>query len=137
MCYAGGYLQEHGDAPMRGRGKSMPLVRIETSAEMTDTSRETILRSVSREVAKILGKPDKYMMVVMLRVPILMGEGDSVAAFVDVRSIGGLSPDVNKMLSSRLCGLLRQHLGIPGDRVYLTFADVAAANWGWNNSTFG
>ena len=59
------------------------------------------------------------------------------AAFADVRSIGGLNSQVNRDISSRLCMLLRDVLGIAPERIYLNFTDVPAGNWGWNGDTFG
>jgi len=59
------------------------------------------------------------------------------AAFVDVRSIGGLNDDVNRQLAQKICSLLKDSLGVPLDRVYLNFTEVAAGNWGWNGDTFG
>jgi phenylpyruvate tautomerase len=56
---------------------------------------------------------------------------------VDLRSIGGLSDEVNRKLSQQVCKLLKDSLGISPDRVYLNFTDVEAPNWGWNGSTFG
>jgi len=67
----------------------------------------------------------------------LMSGRTGAAAFVDVRSIGGLSGDVNARLSQQICQLLQTSLGISPDRVYLNFAGVSAANWGWNGETFG
>ena len=68
---------------------------------------------------------------------ILMSGEPGDAAFVDIRSIGGLTADVNRKLSQQVCKLLNDSLGIPPDRVYLNFADVEAGNWGFNGSTFG
>jgi phenylpyruvate tautomerase PptA (4-oxalocrotonate tautomerase family) len=59
------------------------------------------------------------------------------AAFVDVRSIGGLTNDVNRTLSQKVCKLLKESHGVPEDRVYLNFTEVEASDWGWNGSTFG
>ena len=59
------------------------------------------------------------------------------AAFVDIRSIGGLSQDVNRKISQQVCKLLKDSLGIAPERVYLNFTDVKAGDWGWNSSTFG
>ncbi len=56
---------------------------------------------------------------------------------MDVRSIGGLSGDVNRQLSQKIGSLLKDSLGVPPDRVYLNFTDVPAGNWGWNGDTFG
>ena len=59
------------------------------------------------------------------------------AAFVDVRAIGGLTPAANKKLSESICAVLKKEVGIPPDRVYATFTDVAASSWGFNGGTFG
>jgi len=58
------------------------------------------------------------------------------AAFVDVRSIGGLTGDVNRKLSQKVCKLLSDSLGVPQNRIYLNFTDVEASNWGWNGKIF-
>ena len=42
-----------------------------------------------------------------------------------------------RRLSALLADALARPLGIPAERVYVRFADVAAADWGWNKSTFG
>jgi hypothetical protein len=39
------------------------------------------------------------------------------AAFVDVRSIGGLTRVVNRKLSQKVCQLLHDSLGIPPNRI--------------------
>jgi hypothetical protein len=59
------------------------------------------------------------------------------AAFADLRSIGGLSPAVNKKIMARLCPLLERELGIPPARVFANFTDVSPAAWGHDGDTFG
>jgi phenylpyruvate tautomerase PptA (4-oxalocrotonate tautomerase family) len=59
------------------------------------------------------------------------------SCFVHVRSIGGLSDEVNRKLSQKVCRVLQETLNVSSDRVYLNFTDVPAANWGWNAGTFG
>jgi phenylpyruvate tautomerase PptA (4-oxalocrotonate tautomerase family) len=66
-----------------------------------------------------------------------MAGNPGAAAFVDVRSIGGLTNNVNRKLSQQVCKLLNDSLGVPENRVYLNFTEVEASNWGWNGSTFG
>jgi phenylpyruvate tautomerase PptA (4-oxalocrotonate tautomerase family) len=48
-----------------------------------------------------------------------------------------LSGDTNRKLTERICDVLEESLAIPPDRVYATFTDVQASNWGWNGATFG
>lgn len=115
----------------------MPLVRIVASEKTPESKRNDFLKSASRLAAETLGKPESYMMVVLEDGAGCMSGAAGKCAFVEVRSIGGLSPEKNKALSAKLCGLLEEALGIPAKAVYLNFLDVPAPNWGWNKSTFG
>ena len=115
----------------------MPLLKLETTVALADDKKKALLASLSKIVAGTIGKPEQYVMVVISPAAILMSGKPDPAAFVDIRSIGGLSDDVNPRLSQQICKLLGDSLGISPDRVYLNFTDVDAGNWGWNGSTFG
>ena len=116
---------------------SMPLLKLETTVVLSEDERNALLASLSRAVARAIGKPEQYVMVTVGQAAILMSGKASDGAFVDIRSIGGLSGDVNRKLSQQVCKLLNDSLGIPPDRVYLNFTAVEVGNWGWNGSTFG
>ena len=115
----------------------MPLLKLETTVVLTEEKRKALLAALSKAVAGAIGKPEQYVMVTIGSAAILMSANPGEAAFVDIRSIGGLSGDVNRRLSEKLCKLLNDALGVPENRVYLNFTDVEASNWGWNGSTFG
>jgi phenylpyruvate tautomerase len=115
----------------------MPLLKLETTVALADDKRKTLLAALSKIVAESIGKPELYVMVTISSSDTLMSGKPGEAAFVDVRSIGGLSDDVNKQLSKKVCALLKESIGVPENRTYLNFTDVGAANWGWKGSTFG
>ncbi|MDJ0766342.1 MAG: phenylpyruvate tautomerase MIF-related protein [Myxococcota bacterium] len=115
----------------------MPLLRLYTSVDVTETKRDELLKSLSGIVAKAIGKPESYVMVTLNQGPTCMGGTTEPSAFVDLRSIGGLSRSVNRDISQQVCQLLNQQVDIPTDRVYLNFTSVDRENWGWNSSTFG
>ena len=115
----------------------MPLLRLETTAALSDDKTKALLSSLSKAVAGTIGKPEQYVMVTISKAAMLMSGKPGEAAFVDIRGIGGLSDDVNRKLSQQVCKLLNDSLGIPPDRIYLNFTDIDAAHWGWNGSTFG
>jgi phenylpyruvate tautomerase len=115
----------------------MPLLKLETTAGLSDDKRKALLAALSRIVAETIGKPEDYVMVTVSQAAILMSGKPGEAAFVDLRSIGGLSHEVNRQLSQKLCRLLHESLGVPESRVYLNFTEVAASNWGWKGATFG
>ena len=115
----------------------MPLLKLETTVAISDEQRKALLASLSKAVAATIGKPEQYVMVTAGQIPMLMSGKSGEASFVDIRSIGGLSGEVNRKLSQQVCKLLTDSFGIPADRIYLNFTDVDAGNWGWNGSTFG
>ena len=115
----------------------MPLLKLETTVALSEAKQRALLASLSKLVAESIGKPEQYVMVAVHQSPILMSGKEGDAAFVDIRSIGGLSSDVNRLLTKRVCELLNQHLGISPDRTYINFTDVEAGNWGSNGTTFG
>lgn len=115
----------------------MPLLKLETNVTLSEEQRKTILSSLSAVVAATIGKPEQYVMVTVGPAEVLMSGKPGAGAFVEIRSLGGLSAEVNRKLSEQVCQLLRERLGIPPDRVYLNFTDLKAANWGWDGETFG
>lgn len=115
----------------------MPLLKLETTVALSAEKQQALLASFSKMVARTIGKPEQYVMVTIAPASVLMSGKDGDAAFVDIRSIGGLTADVNRNLTQKVCQLLKDSLGISPDRVYLNFSDVEAGNWGWNGETFG
>jgi phenylpyruvate tautomerase PptA (4-oxalocrotonate tautomerase family) len=115
----------------------MPLLRLETTVALSEEKQKALLASLSQMVAGTIGKPEQYVMVTCSHAAMRMSGKNGDAVFVDVRSIGGLSGDVNRKLSEQVCRLLADSLGISPDRVYLNFTEVKAGNWGWNGNTFG
>ena len=116
---------------------NMPLLKLETTVVLTQDQRQALLASLSKTVAETICKPQQYVMVAASQAAMQMSGSAGDAAFVDVRSIGGLSDDVNRKLSQKVSQLLHDSLGIPPNRIYLNFTDVQASHWGWNGSTFG
>jgi phenylpyruvate tautomerase PptA (4-oxalocrotonate tautomerase family) len=115
----------------------MPLLKLETTVVLPDDKRQALLASLSKIVAETIGKPQQYVMVAASQAAMQMSGTPGDAAFVDVRSIGGLTGDVIGKLSQKVCKLLNDSLGVPPNRIYLNFSDVPASHWGWNGSTFG
>ena len=115
----------------------MPLVQCTTNASMTDDQRGVLAVALSKAVSEIIGKPEDYVMVTLQPGTVSMAGEVEPAAMVDVRSIGGLSAELNRRLSERICGLIEDQAGVPANRTYLNFTDVPRSHWGWDRSTFG
>ena len=115
----------------------MPWLKLETTVPLPDEKGKPLLAALSKAVAGATGKPEQYVMITVSHSDMLMSGKAGDAAFVDIRSIGGLNGETNRKLSQQICKLLKDSIGIAPDRVYLNFTGVEAGNWGWNGSTFG
>ena len=60
-------------------------------------------------------------------------EDDKPCCFLEIKSIGSLIP--SKMVKP-ICNYLFKNIGIPIDRIYISFEDVPPTMWGWNGKTF-
>lgn len=116
----------------------MPLIKLETSVECAGQKKNEIATKLSILCAEGLGKPESVVQAVVSDnlTFTFAGKPDARSAFVELRSIGGLSPDVNKQLSSDICALLERELNIPPAGIYINFIDIPRANWGHDNKTF-
>src|SRR5215510_7393495 len=103
----------------------MPLLKLEATVPIPADKQKALLSSLSRAVAETIGKPEQYLMVTISQAAMAMSGTPGNAAFVDIRSIGGLTSSVNRKLSEQICKVLTDSLGVSPDRVYLNFTDVA------------
>jgi len=114
----------------------MPLLSIQTNVHPSSENRAEMLSAISRTVAQLLGKSERYVMLTLTSNPdMLFGGASGPMAYLELKSIG-LPDSRTAELSRVLCGLMQQHFGVPADRVYVEFASVARELWGWNEGTF-
>ncbi len=114
----------------------MPFLRIQTNTEPDVAAIRGLLTQASQLVSRELGKPERYVMVAVdAGSPMLFAGEDSPLAYLELKSIG-LPKSATESLSRALCGLMREHIGISPDRVYIEFTDAPRQMWGWNEGTF-
>ena len=114
----------------------MPLLKVQTSAAVSDQKSQAFLKQASQRTAAALGKPEQYMMVSLeAGRPMLFGGSSQPAAFVELRSIGLPAHGAGE-LSAMICGLIESGLGVAKSRIYINFTDVPPELWGWNGQTF-
>ena len=114
----------------------MPNFSIETNQALDEASNQQLLKKASAFIADLLGKPESYVMVsIKPTTPLVFGGSDAPAAFVRLKSIG-LPVDRCPELSEKICSLIEQELGVPRDRVFIDFKDLARNLFGWNGKTF-
>ncbi|KAJ4459144.1 hypothetical protein PAPYR_4944 [Paratrimastix pyriformis] len=119
-------------------GNSLPYAQILTNAPLDESKKADICKAVSRILGQCIGKPEDYVMVSCQSATMCMaGDATAPAAFVTVKSIGGLNPRVNARISEQIGNaLIAQCSGLTGERIYMTFTNEQGSNWGWNLATF-
>ncbi|EGW55094.1 phenylpyruvate tautomerase MIF-related protein [Candidatus Endoriftia persephonae] len=114
----------------------MPLLKIQTNQPIEPDQRKSLLRKASAEVAALLGKPERFVMVSLEQNPEMLFAGsDAPLAYLELKSIG-LPGERTQELSDALCHLIADRLGISAERIYIEFADAQRHLWGWNGATF-
>ncbi|KAL9315264.1 hypothetical protein ACSQ67_016265 [Phaseolus vulgaris] len=106
----------------------MPCLNLSTNVNLDGVDTSSILTEATSTVASIIGKPEAYVMIVLKgSVPISFGGNEQPAAYGELVSIGGLSPDVNKKLSAAIASVLETKLSVPKSRFFLKFYDTKAS----------
>lgn len=113
----------------------MPAVLLETNAEISNPS--LLGQDLSKAIAEGLSKPEKYITVSIRTSQAMIRAGiPSIFAFIEIRSIGGFSLQVNNTLSKNVCGILSKY-GLKETNIDVNFMDISPENWGKHHGTFG
>jgi len=110
----------------------MPLMIIRTTAPIPESKKEDLLLGATKILVDA-GKKESHVMVLLEKVDACMGGKVGPAAFVEFRSMVGLTHEFNHKISEEVCALLGKMLEIPGHNIYLNFMSVPENAWGWDH----
>ena len=110
----------------------MPLMIIKTSAETIVEKKDELMKKATRILVDA-GKPESHVMVLLENVHSAMGGKVEPVAFVEIRSMVGLTPEFNKKIAKNLCPLIEEFLKINGHNIYLNFLTIPVTAWGWDH----
>ena len=110
----------------------MPFINISTSAKVED--KKKLLHQFSILIASLTSKSKKFVMAKLEDEGNLLFDGKTPCCYVEIKSIGSLNPSE---MSKSICTFVNEKIGIPSDKVYISFEDVPSEMWGWNGRTFG
>ncbi len=113
----------------------MPFIDSKISVAVSDEKKEIIKTKLGKAVAT-LGKSENFLMVGFDDEYDLYFAGDKVdkGAYVAVSLYGNASPGAYSDMTGEICEIFMEELGIPGDKVYVTYRGVS--DWGWNGRNF-
>tara|TARA_Y100001933_G_C18608151_1_gene400969 strand:- start:12 stop:347 length:336 start_codon:yes stop_codon:yes gene_type:complete len=111
----------------------VPLLNISTNTKIKNE--QILLAKSSDFISSLTGKPINFIMVKLTHSLSMNFAGtDEPCAFIEIKSIGSLLPS---KMSKPICEFFSNELGIPAERIYISFQDVDSKNWAWNSKTFG
>lgn len=115
----------------------MPTIHATLSRLLDTQVQEQLARDLSSATARILGKPEDSVQVVIADGTVMTFAGKRVedSAFVRVYSIGEYKDDSRLKLSEAYAGLFTK-AGVAPERLYINFCVETGPAWGWNGRTF-
>ena len=110
----------------------MPFINVSTSAKIED--KEKLLEEISILVSSLTNKSKRFVMVKINDNCQMYFDDESPSCFLEIKSIGSLNPSE---MAKPISNFVYEKIGIPIDKIYISFEDVPASSWGWNGRTFG
>ena len=110
----------------------MPYINVSTSAKIKD--KRKLLEEISILVSSLTNKSKRFVMARLDDNSEMYFEDERPCCFIEIKSIGSLNPsEITKPISN----FVYEKMGIPIDKIYISFEDVPASMWAWNGRTFG
>ena len=110
----------------------MPYINVSTSAKIED--KKKLLEEISILVSSLTNKPKRFVMAKLDNNSEMYFDDERPCCFLEIKSIGSINPSE---MAKPISDFVYEKMGIPKDRIYISFEDVPASLWAWNGRTFG
>ena len=110
----------------------MPFINISTSEKVHD--KKKILEEISELISSLTNKSKRFVMAKLDDNSKMYFEDEKPCCFLEIKSIGSLNPSE---MAKPISDFVYEKIGIPIDKIYISFEDVPASLWAWNGRTFG
>ncbi|KAL1368758.1 hypothetical protein HN51_022902 [Arachis hypogaea] len=105
----------------------MPCLYISTNVNVDGINLDPIFSEATSAISTIIGKPEKFVMVILKgSVPITFEGNKEPAAYAEIVSMGGINKEVKKKLIATIGTILQSKLSIPRTRFFLKVFDTTA-----------
>nr|XP_043621922.1 macrophage migration inhibitory factor homolog [Erigeron canadensis] len=106
----------------------MPCVQISTNVCLDGVDTDSIFSDVTKVVAQIIGRAEHFVMVILKGdVAISFERNKDPAAYAEIISMGGITPETKKQLIYQLGTILLEKLSIPRTRFFVKVYDTTMA----------
>ena len=110
----------------------MPFINVSTSVKIKD--KKKLLEEISTLISSLTNKSRRFVMAKLDDNSEMFFDDETPCCFLEIKSIGSLNPSE---MSKPISNFVFEKIGIPIDKIYISFEDVPASMWAWNGRTFG
>ena len=110
----------------------MPYINVSTSAKVYD--KDKLLEEISILISSLTNKSRRFVMAKIDDNCKMHFDDETPSCFLEIKSIGSLNPSE---MAKPISNFVYEKIGIPIDKIYISFQDVPASMWAWNGRTFG
>ena len=110
----------------------MPYINVSTSTKVNDKVK--LLEEISILISSLTNKPRRFVMAKVDDNCQMYFDDKTPSCFLEIKSIGSLNPSE---MAKPISVFVYEKMGIPIDRIYISFEDVPPSLWAWNEKTFG
>ncbi|KAE9622259.1 hypothetical protein Lal_00032412 [Lupinus albus] len=105
----------------------MPCLYITTNLNLDGVNTDLVFSQATTAISTIIGKPEKFVMVILKSsVPISFEGNKEAAAYGEIVSMGGINKEVKRNLIATIGQILQSNLSIPTTRFFLKVFDTTA-----------
>ena len=110
----------------------MPYVNLSTSIKVDD--KEKLLKEISLLISSLTNKSERFVMAKLEDETKMYFGDESPCCFLEIKSIGSINPSE---MANPISNFVYEKIGIPIDKIYISFEDLPASMWAWNGRPFG
>ena len=110
----------------------MPFINVSTSVKIEN--KKKLLEEISILVSSLTNNSKRFVMAKLDDNSEMYFEDQSPCCFLEIKSIGSLNPSE---MAKPISNFVHEKIGIPIDKIYISFEDVPASMWAWNGRIFG
>ena len=110
----------------------MPYINVSTSVKIED--KKKLLLEISKLIASLTKKSKRFVMAKLDDESTMYFDDQTPCCFIEIKSIGSLNPSE---MAKPISNFVFEKVGIPINKIYISFENVPASMWAWNGRTFG
>lgn len=113
----------------------MPYIELKTNKKLTEAQCQSIASGFGEKISIIPGKSERWLMTSLEGdCRMTFAGSDAPCAIASVSIFGSADSETYNKLTSALCEMLSNELGIDAERIYVKYSEIS--EWGWNSQNF-